>query len=61
MTSSIMPIADLAVERMYLPLVGLFLAAAWLYDTCRGLPDEWGQRRGSPTACSSAAGRSARR
>ena len=48
LTSSIMPIADLAVERrMYLPLVGLMLlAAAWLYDACNRLPDEWGQRRG---------------
>ena len=37
LTSSIMPIADLAVERrMYLPLVGLMLlAAAWLHDACQ--------------------------
>ena len=42
-TSSVMPIADLAVERrMYLPLVGLLLlAAAWLYDACGRLPEEW--------------------
>ncbi len=45
-TSSVMPIADLAVERrMYLPLVGLMLlAAAWLYDLFGQLPDEWRQR-----------------
>jgi tetratricopeptide (TPR) repeat protein len=45
-TSSIMPIADLAVERrMYLPLVFLaLLAAAWLHDACAALPAEWRQR-----------------
>lgn len=45
-TSSLMPIADLAVERrMYLPLVGLLLlAAAWLHDACGRLPDEWRRR-----------------
>lgn len=45
-TSSVMPIADLAVERrMYLPLVGLLLlAAAWLHDACRRLPEEWRRR-----------------
>ncbi|HSP96718.1 MAG TPA: hypothetical protein VL049_05675 [Candidatus Dormibacteraeota bacterium] len=45
-TSSVMPIADLAVERrMYLPLVGLMLlAAAWLHDLCVRLPIEWRRR-----------------
>ena len=45
-TSSVMPIADLAVERrMYLPLVGLMLlAAACLHDLCGRLPDEWRRR-----------------
>jgi Tfp pilus assembly protein PilF len=45
-TSSVMPIADLAVERrMYLPLVGLMLlAAAWLHDGCVRLPIEWRRR-----------------
>jgi hypothetical protein len=38
-TSSILPIADLAVERrMYLPLAGLMLlAAAWLWEVTQGL------------------------
>ncbi|MBX3025570.1 hypothetical protein KF840_11755 [bacterium] len=47
-TSSVMPIADLAVERrMYLPLVGLMLlAAAWLHDGCGRLPSAWGRRQG---------------
>jgi tetratricopeptide (TPR) repeat protein len=46
LTSSFMPIADLAVERrMYLPLVGLMLlASAWLYDLCARLPAEWRRR-----------------
>jgi len=45
-TSSVMPIADLAVERrMYLPLIGLMLlAAAWLHDLCVRLPIEWRRR-----------------
>jgi hypothetical protein len=38
-TSSVLPIADLAVERrMYLPVAGLaMLAAGWLYDAARWL------------------------
>jgi tetratricopeptide (TPR) repeat protein len=45
-TSSVMPIADLAVERrMYLPLAGLMLlAAAWLWELVRRLPAAFGQR-----------------
>jgi hypothetical protein len=45
-TSSIMPIADLAVERrMYLPLAGLMLlAAAWLRDLLQWLPEVWRRR-----------------
>jgi protein O-mannosyl-transferase len=40
-TSSVLPIADLAVERrMYLPLAGLMLlAAAWLWDLVQRLPE----------------------
>lgn len=46
-TSSLMPIADLVVERrMYLPLAFIsLLAAAWLHDGCAALPAEW-KRRG---------------
>jgi hypothetical protein len=42
-TSSVMPIADLAVERrMYLPLAGLMLlAAAWLWELVQRLPAAW--------------------
>ncbi|MGE0519945.1 MAG: hypothetical protein AB7P78_13205 [Candidatus Binatia bacterium] len=42
-TSSVVPIADLVVERrMYLPLAGLMLcAAAWLYDLTGQLPGGW--------------------
>ncbi len=45
-TSSILPIADLAVERrMYLPLAGLmWCAAAWLYDLSARLPAAWRAR-----------------
>ncbi len=45
-TSSIMPIADLAVERrMYLPIAGLMLlAAAWLHDLVLWLPEVWRRR-----------------
>ena len=48
-TSSVLPIADLAVERrMYLPLVMLMLlAAAWLWDLMQRLPAAW---RARPTA-----------
>ncbi len=47
-TSSVMPIADLAVERrMYLPLAGLMLlAAAWLYELVQRLPAAWRTRPG---------------
>ncbi|MFN8641680.1 MAG: tetratricopeptide repeat protein [Candidatus Binatia bacterium] len=43
-TSSVMPIADLAVERrMYLPLVGIaLLAAAWLHDARARVPVAYG-------------------
>src|SRR5207253_1220388 len=42
-TSSVLPIADLAVERrMYLPLAALMLlAAAWLWDLVQRLPAAW--------------------
>jgi len=42
-TSSVLPIADLVVERrMYLPLAGLMLlAAAWLWDLVQRLPATW--------------------
>ena len=45
-TSSLLPIADLAVERrMYLPLAGLtLLAAAWLWDLTQWLPAPWRRR-----------------
>jgi tetratricopeptide (TPR) repeat protein len=45
-TSSVLPIADLAVERrMYLPLAGLMLlAAAWLWDLVQLVPPAWRQR-----------------
>ncbi len=45
-TSSVMPIADLAVERrMYLPLAGLLLfAAAGLHELIGRLPIEWRRR-----------------
>ena len=45
-TSSLLPIADLAVERrMYLPLAALMLlAAAWLWDLGQRLPAAWRTR-----------------
>lgn len=45
-TSSVLPIADLAVERrMYLPLAGLMLlAAAWLWELVQLVPPAWRQR-----------------
>lgn len=45
-TSSVMPIADVAVERrMYLPLAGIMLlAAAWLWDLVQRLPARLRQR-----------------
>jgi hypothetical protein len=45
-TSSVLPIADLVVERrMYLPLAGLtLLAAAWLWDLGQWLPAAWRTR-----------------
>jgi len=45
-TSSVLPIADLVVERrMYLPLAGLMLlAAAWLWDLVQWLPATWRTR-----------------
>jgi tetratricopeptide (TPR) repeat protein len=45
-TSSVLPIADLAVERrMYLPLAGLMLlATAWLWDAVQWLPAAWRSR-----------------
>jgi tetratricopeptide (TPR) repeat protein len=45
-TSSVMPIADLLVERrMYLPLVGLMLlAAVWLWELVQRLPAAWRAR-----------------
>ena len=48
-TSSVMPIADLAVERrMYLPLAGLMLlAAAWLRDLVQRLPAAWRRAPGT--------------
>lgn len=46
-TSSVLPIADLAVERrMYLPLAGLMLlAAAWLWELAQRLPAAGPQQR----------------
>jgi protein O-mannosyl-transferase len=45
-TSSIIPIADLAVERrMYLPLAALaLLAAGWMWDLVQRLPAAWRSR-----------------
>jgi tetratricopeptide (TPR) repeat protein len=53
-TSSVVPIADLAVERrMYVPLAAItLLAAAWLWDLVRLLPAAWRSR--SPWAYATA-------